>query len=96
MDSLPLISYKGQEEAEAAAAEALKNPVKKAKVVKAKAKVVPNPNASQADLDACKAAQQNLIAIKKDKNRKSETEAAIAEYDRLRALCEIRIEPEEE
>ena len=37
VDNLPMISYKGQEEAEAAAAEALKNPVKKPKAAKAKA-----------------------------------------------------------
>ena len=37
-----------------------------------------------------------MIAIKKDKSRKEETAGAVAEYDRLRALCEIKIEPKEE
>lgn len=91
-----MISYKGQEEAEAAAAEAIKNPVKKPKAVKAKAKIVPNPDATPEDLAACKAAQENMIAIKKDKSRKEETAGAVAEYDRLRSLCEIKIEPVEE
>ena len=56
VDNLPLISYKGQEEAEAAAAEALKNPVKKLKAAKAKAQIIANPNASPEDKAACKAA----------------------------------------
>lgn len=92
---LPLISYKGQEEAENAAAEALKNPVKKPKAVKAKAKIVPNPNATAEDLAACEAQKNLVIAIKKDKARKDETPAALAEWDRLKALCEIKIEAEE-
>merc|ERR1711957_520601 len=36
------------------------------------------------------------IAIKKDKTRKDETASAVAEFDRLRAICEIKVEAEAE